>query len=66
MRVCEGGWTCVFVWGGRAIHTGNQLKGEFTKCAVGMELPTGHQLRSQLDSCKEQLEELMDELPGSI
>lgn len=42
--------------------SGSQLKGEFTKCAVGMELPNGHELRSKLVECKTRLEELMDEL----
>ena len=45
-------------------HLGNQLKGEFTKCSVGLELPSGHALRSSLDEAKEFVEALMDELLG--
>ncbi len=43
-------------------NSGSQLRAEFTKCAVGMELPNGHALRNQLDECKDKLESLLDAL----
>ena len=44
-----------------SVLPGNQLKGEFTKSSVAVELPNGHQLRNALDTAKEELENLMDE-----
>ena len=45
--------------------SGVQLKKEFATCGnVAMELPSGHELRVELDDAKKKLEKLMDELLG--
>lgn len=41
-------------------NQGSQLKSELNKCTIGVDLPSGHALRSQLDDQKEKLETLLD------
>lgn len=36
-------------------QSGSQLKGEFNKYSVAMDLPEGHALRSSLQECQEKL-----------
>lgn len=40
---------------------GKELKKEFSGCAIGMELPQGHALRTDLDGMKKSIETLLDE-----
>lgn len=45
-------------------QSGSQLKGEFNKCSVAMDLPEGHALRSSLQECQEKLASLLDAFLG--
>ena len=46
--------------------SGLQLKREFAACAIGMDLPAGHELRGKLAAKKVVYENLLEVLLGFI
>lgn len=45
---------------------GNFVKKEFVACAVGMDLPPNHKLRTELSEKKDMLEAQLEKLPSII
>lgn len=45
---------------------GNFVKKEFVACAVGMDLPPNHKLRTELSEKKDMLEAQLERLPSII